>query len=106
MGVNVTVSSRRQQWHIDHINNAVGDPAEVLSRALRFMQAELKACEKVRPFDADGFRRQLAYLIADFLRQVPVARPGAEFRKSFPALPGGGWTPVPHKGVAPAVELP
>jgi hypothetical protein len=105
MGVNVTESSRRRKWFIDHFNNAP-DPVESLDRALRFMRAEFKACQKDRPGDADGLRRNLAYLIADFLRQMPASHPAPEFRESMPELPGGGWSPVPHKGGAAAVEHP
>lgn len=105
MGVNVTESSRRRKWHIDHFNNAP-DPVEALDRALRFMRAEFKTCQKDRPGDADGMRRHLAWLIADFLRQMPVATPAPQFRESMPVLPGGGWSPVPHKGGAAAVEHP
>lgn len=105
MHVNVTSSSRRHQWHIDHINNAP-DAHEALARAQRWMRAELKACEERRPEDADGFRRQLAYVLADFLRQMPRWRPAPEFRDSLPELPGGGWTPVPHKGRPVPVEHP
>ena len=105
MGINVTESSRRRKWHIDHFNNAP-DAEEALARALRFMRAEFKTCQKDRPADADGLRRHLAYLIADFLRKMPASNPAPEFRESMPVLPGGGWSPVPHKGRTPAVELP
>jgi hypothetical protein len=70
------------------------------------MRAEFKACQKDRPGDVDGLRRHLAYLIADFLRKMPVSQPAPEFRESMPQLPGGGWSPVPHKGGAVAVEHP
>jgi hypothetical protein len=105
MGVNVTESSRRRKWHIDHFNDAP-DAAEALARALRFMRAELKACKADRPGEVDGLTRHLAYLIADFLRKMPASHPAPEFRESMPALPGGGWSPVPHKGAAAAVEHP
>jgi hypothetical protein len=105
MGVNVTEASRKRKWHIDHFNNAP-DAAESLDRALRFMRAEFKACKVDRPGEVDGFTRSLAWMIADFLRQMPASRPGPEFRVSMPVLPGGGWSPVPHKGGAAAVEHP
>lgn len=105
MGINVTESSRRRKWHIDHFNNAP-DAEESLDRALRFMRAEFKACQKNRPGDVDGLRRHLAYLIADFSREMSVFYPAPQFRKSMPELPGGGWSPVPHKGGAAAVEHP
>ena len=105
VGINITESSRRRKWHIDHFNNAP-DAAEALARAQRFMRAEFKACQEVRPGDADGLRRHLAYLIADFARKIPVSEPALEFRESMPTLPGGGWSPVPHKGHATAVEHP
>lgn len=105
VGVNITESSRRRKWHIDHFNSAP-DPVESLDRALRFMRAEFKACRKDRPGDVDGLRRHLAYLIADFLRQMPAIHPAPEFLESMPVLPGGGWSPVPHKGGAAAIEHP
>ena len=105
MGVNVTEAARRRKWHIDHFNNAP-DPVESLDRALRFMRAEFKTCQKDRPGDIDPLRRNLAYLIADFLRKMPASHPAPEFRESMPELPGGGWSPVPHKGGTAAVEHP
>lgn len=105
MRVNLTAAARRVQWHIDHINKAP-TADEARARARRFELAEFKALEERRPEDVDTFRRHLAYVIADFVRQMPTGQPDPRFRESMLALPGGGWTPVPHKGRAAAVEHP
>lgn len=102
---NLTTATRRAQWHVDHINNAP-TPDEARARVRRWELAEFRALEARRPEDVDGFRRQLTYVIADFLRQMPTGRPAPEFCESMPEVPGGGWTPGSHKGRPAIVEHP
>lgn len=105
MRVNVTPSSRRQQWWTDHVNEAP-TAEEMLARTLRWMKAEIKACRVRRPADAAGFEGQMAHLIAGLLRDMPRNHPGPEFRGSIPPLPGGGWVPTEYAGPANNVVHP
>lgn len=105
MRVNVTPSSRRQQWWTDHVNNAPTSE-EMLARTLRWMKAEIKACRVRRPADAAGFEGQLAHLIAGLLREIPRNHPAPEFGGAIPLLPGGGWAPADYAGSADNVIRP
>lgn len=93
---------RRQQWWVDHVNNApTGE--EMLTRTLRWMKAERKKCKERRPGHADGFDAHLAHAIADVLQQMPTHRPATT---ALQPVPGGGWTPSPQAGPASNVVNP
>lgn len=90
----VTSLSNAAKWHVDHINNSP-DAEQALLRAMDWVRAEIRACSSRRPADADGFRRQLAHVIAGFAAEVPRSRPAFEFLAGPVPLPGGGWEPKP-----------
>ena len=88
----------RCKWHVDHINKAA-TADEALRRAYEYARAELRDCQLRRPQDADGFRRQIAHVLAGFAGEIHRSHPADEYRYGAPALPGGGWVPKPGSNV-------
>jgi hypothetical protein len=86
--------SNGRKWHIDHINNSA-DADEAMRRAWDWVRAELRDCQLRRPQDADGFRWQIAHLLAGYGLDIHNHHPADEFRANPPKLAGGGWVPKP-----------
>ena len=81
--------------HVDHINQALakGDYEQAFYLAYQYFRARVQNCHKRRPEDADGFRRQAAYRLAELASQIHGGHPLDEFRFSAPLIPGGDWEP-------------
>lgn len=95
MRVDTTTLPDACRQHVDRINQALA--AEDFDRAFylayQYFRARVQNCHKRRPLDADGFRRQAAYWLADLAGKAHRDHPHDEFRFANPLVPGGDWKP-------------
>jgi hypothetical protein len=99
MGTSARTLPDVSREHVDRINQALaaGDDAQAFYLAYEYFRARVKKLgeskDKKRRLDADGFRRQGAYLLAGLAGETALSRPADEFRSGSPLIPGGDWRP-------------
>lgn len=95
-----TRRDRRNAWFIDHINNAP-DSRVALARAFEWLKAEQDRLSEVRKADAEGFRWQHVFALAEMAMGMHRSHPEGGFRTlngRRPRIPGGGWQPKQATG--------
>jgi hypothetical protein len=89
-----TLPDACREW-VDRINRALAaeDFDQALYLAFQYFRARARNCQKRRPEDAAGFKRQGVERLTKIASQMHHGHPLDEFRFANPMVPGGDWQP-------------